>query len=153
MDPLTVTTGLVSLVAQCIKIGQSVQSYCSKYKLANLSIAATLSECSAIRIALLQIQSILLTRNEFRSTPSTSGSGSLLAVQELEVVLGASSLAFGILNERLSELIKVKTDRNHKATFKTKLTAVWNDEEVKQLRSNIQGQAIAINLLLAAFQA
>jgi hypothetical protein len=44
-------------------------------------------------------------------------------------------------------------DKYNESTFSSKLNAVWNDDEMNILRQNIRGQAIAINLLLSAFQA
>jgi hypothetical protein len=58
-----------------------------------------------------------------------------------------------VLNERLMELNVYGLDKYNESTFISKLNAVWNDDEMNMLRQSIRGQAIAINLLLSAFQA
>lgn len=151
-DPVSIAAGVVGLVAQSIKAAQTVQTYFGKYRIADLSIASTCTECSAIRIALLQIQD-LLTQNKSTSQADAKDSFTAYAFKEYEGVLGACSVTFSVLNERLTELNVQSLDKNSESSFKSKLKAVWNDDEMNLLRQNIRGQAIAINLLLSAFQA
>jgi hypothetical protein len=152
-DPLSITIGVVSLVAQSIKAVQTIQTYVSKYKIANLSIAAMCTECSTIRVALLQIQD-LLTQSKFSLQADVEDSfAAYVLEEEYERVLSACSLTFSILNERLTKLNLQSFDKNYESSFKSKFNAVWNEDEMNLLRQNIQGQAVAINLLLSAFQA
>jgi hypothetical protein len=58
-DSLALTSSVVSLVLQSIKGVQAIQGYIGRYKLAELSVNSTRTECSAIRVALLQIQDLL----------------------------------------------------------------------------------------------
>ena len=151
-DPFSITVGVVGLVVQSIKAVQSLQNYVSKYRIADLSIATTRTECSTIRIALLQIQDLLI-QNKSASQVDHSDSFGAYALGEYEDVLSACSIAFSVLNERLTELNVASLDKNNESSFRSKLIAVWNDDEMNVLRQNIRGQAIAINLLLSAFQA
>jgi hypothetical protein len=152
MDPLSITTGVIGLVSQGIGSVQTIQSYITKYKLVDLSVTSTRTECSAIRIALLQIQE-LLAQNKLGAKAGARDSFTSYAIEEYESVLSACSIAFSVLNERLAELNMHGLDKYNEGTFKSKLNAVWNDGEMNMLRQNIRGQAIAINLLLSAFQA
>lgn len=151
-DPLSITTGVITLVASSIKSVQAIQTWYGKYKIADLSLASTRTECAAIRVALLQIQE-LLVQNNSKSKKGESDSFIVHALEEYEGVLGSCSITFSVLNERLTELNQEKVDKNNEGTFKSKLKLVWNDAEMDVLRQNIRGQAAAINLLLSAFQA
>ncbi|KUJ24375.1 uncharacterized protein LY89DRAFT_19937 [Mollisia scopiformis] len=77
----------------------------------------------------------------------------MYALEEYEQVIGACSTAFAVLNQRLESLNLESLDKHNGSSFKAKLNAVWNDDEVGMLRQNIRGQAIAITLLLSTFQA
>ena len=151
-DPFSITAGVVGLVTQGIKAVQTLQNYATKYRIADLSIASTRTECSTIRIALLQIQDLLI-QNGTTSHADDNDSFAAHALEEYESVLSACSVVFQVLNERLTELNKQSLDKNNESSFKMKVNAVWNDDELTVLRQNIRGQAIAINLLLSAFQA
>lgn len=59
MDPLSITTGVLTLVTRSIGAVQICQTYVAKYQLGGLSIAAVRTECASIRIALLQIQNLI----------------------------------------------------------------------------------------------
>jgi hypothetical protein len=151
-DPFSLTSGVVGLVAQSIKSVQTIQNYVSRYKLADISVNSTRTECSAIRIALSQIQELLVQKDGGTDTGAKDSFASY-ATEEYEGVLSACSIAFSVLNERLAELNVYGVDKYNESTFISKLNAVWNDEEMNILRQSIRGQAIAINLLLTAFQA
>jgi len=151
-DPLSLTSRVVGLVVQSIKSVQAIQGYIGRYELAELSVNSTRTECSAIRIALLQIQNLLAEREHGAATGAKDSFVSY-AIEEYEGVLSACSLAFSLLNESLTELNVYGVDEYNESTFVSKLNALWNNEEMNVLRQNIRGQAIAINLLLSAFQA
>jgi hypothetical protein len=102
-DPSSLTSGVVSLVAQSIKSVQTLQSYIGKYKLADLSVNSTRTECSAIRVALLQIQE-LLAQKDCGAKTSSKDSFASYAIEEYEGVISACSIAFSVLNECLTEL-------------------------------------------------
>lgn len=143
---------MIGLVAQTVKGVQTIQNYASKFRIADMTIDSTRTECTTIRIALLQIQS-LLTRNGTTPEVDSDNTFTAYALEEYEGVLGACSTAFSVLNERLEMMNLERLDKYNRSGFKAKFKAVWNDDEVALLRQNIRGQAIAINLLLSAFQA
>ena len=155
-EPLSIATAVLGAVAQTIQSIQKVQSYFSKYQIADLTIAATRTECSTIRVALLQIQNLLAHGKALTTSPAATngiGESALSAFEEYEAVLGACSITFSVLNERLAELDVYGINNSGKSSAKAKLKALWNDDEMNLLRQNIRGQATALNLLLTAFQA
>src|ERR1700761_8108154 len=106
-EPLSIATAVLGAVAQTIQSIQKVQSYFSKYQIADLTIAATRTECSTIRVALLQIQNLLAHGKALTTSPAATngiGESALSAFEEYEAVLGACSITFSVLNERLAEL-------------------------------------------------
>ena len=155
-DPVSITTAVLGTIAQAVQGIQKIQSYFSKYQLADLTIVATRIECSTIRVALPQIQTLLAhsdSVNALGKKQRATDDPALFAFEEYEAVLGACSTTFAVLNERLVELDMYGVDQDGKSSSKSKLKALWNDDEMNLLRQNIRGQATAINLLLSAFQA
>lgn len=151
MDPLSITTGVLSVVGQSIKLFQTINGYVNKYKIAELSIASTRITCSTIQLALLKLQDLLIQN---QSTAQTDSEDSFaFAIQEYEGVLSACSVAFSLLNQRLTELNIEDLNKHSKSTFTSKFRAVWNDDEMRMVREHVQNQAVAISLLLATFQA
>jgi hypothetical protein len=128
-DPFTLVTTTITLVAQAIQGVQTIQGYVSKYNLADLTIASVTTECSAIRIALLQI------------------------LEDFHRVLGACSFTFAALNQRLTSLDLQSASKHNDSTFMAKVKAVWNEDEMALLRNNIRGLSEAIVLLLTVSQA
>jgi hypothetical protein len=149
MDPLSITAGVLAIVAHTINALQSCQNYVTTYKIADLSIASIRTECSSIRVALLQIRS-LISRNPDRDVSDRFDRDVL---EEYEAVLGACSLTFAILKERFAGLGLDGLNKRNESDFGTKLRYMWNEPQMDMIRQNIRGQAIAINLLLTAFQA
>ena len=148
MDPLSITTGVLTLVVRGISAVQSCQNYVTKYKIADLSIASVRTECSSIRIALLQIQR-LISQDPHR--PAEDRFEEYL-LEEYQAVLGACSLTFSILHERLTALGVDGLNQRNGSDFGSKLRYMWNESQMEMVRQNIRGQAIAISLLLTAFQ-
>ncbi|KAF4632016.1 hypothetical protein G7Y89_g6114 [Cudoniella acicularis] len=148
MDPLSITTSVLSIVGHSINAVQSCQNYATKYNLAGLSIAALRTECSSIRVALLQIHSLIIrdpdrdARDRFEE----------YVLEEYNAVLGACSLTFAILNERLEGMGLGGLDKKNTSDFSSKWKYMWNESQMDTIRQGIRGQALAINLLLTAFQ-
>lgn len=155
-DPLSITTAVLGILGQSIQGIQAVQKLFNQYKIAELTLAATRTECSAIRVALLQIQTLMTNRNLTKDPLGKSKDSDdpmTLTFDEYEAVISACSLTFAVLNQRIEELDVYGFDPNRQPSTKAKLKSLWNDDEMNLLRSNIRGQATAITVLLAAFQA
>ncbi|KAL9110469.1 MAG: hypothetical protein Q9227_005013 [Pyrenula ochraceoflavens] len=100
-------------------------------------------------IALQEIQDILV---EDPGTTKRLTSDNRLA-KNFDFVLGACHLAFSVLNESVSKLVDVAQNEYGQMHTKDKLKTMWNNQEMEDLRNNIQGQAMAVNLLLTTLQA
>ena len=97
MDPLAITTGVITT---SIKALRAVQSLAAKYKVAELSISATRSECSAVNLAFLQIQKLLVRAKQ----NDHAGHFNEDLSNEYETVVADCSATFMMLNESLAEL-------------------------------------------------
>ncbi|KUJ13871.1 uncharacterized protein LY89DRAFT_736867 [Mollisia scopiformis] len=148
MDPLSITTGVLTLVTRSIGAVQTCQTYATKYKLADLSIAAVRTECASIKVALLQIQKLISAHNGKASGQQFEQ----FVLEEYEAVLSACSLTFALLNERLDGLGLNGQNERHGSDAISKINSVWKETTMESIRQNIRGQAIAITLLLTAFQ-
>lgn len=96
-----------------------------------------------------EIQDIIVEDPE--TTERLTSDGRL--AKNFDFVLGACHLAFSLLNENLSKLVDVAQNEYGQMHAKDKLKSMWNNREMKDLRNNIQGQAMAVNLLLTTLQA
>jgi hypothetical protein len=120
------------------------------------TIAATRTECSTIRGALLQLQDLSEQHRIGHSASAletTDSDTRAAAFEEYEAILNACSITFAVLNQRLEENETYSVDEKNRASSKAKLRALWIDDEMNLVRQIIQGQAIAVNLLVSAFQA
>lgn len=61
-------------------------------------------------------------------------------------------MAFSILNERLQKLTKEEVNDHGEMTRIAKLKNAWNQQEMKDLLANIQGQGSGLTILLSALQ-
>ena len=148
MDPLSITTGVLTIVVRTIGVIQSCSNYASKYNISDLAIASIRTECSSIRVALLQIQNVV-SRDPNRSAKERFESCLLI---EYEAVLGACSQTFSILNTRLGQIGLDRLNDQNESAFGSKLRHMWKESQIDTLRDNVRGLAIAINLLVNAFQ-
>jgi hypothetical protein len=146
MDPLSITTSVLTIVTRCFTTITACQNYMAKYSIADLSIAAMCTECSSIRIALRQIQGLIAGD----SNSSARGKIGDSLLEDYEAVLGACSLTFDILERRLVALTGMSKENT--SSISTKLKYIWNETEMGMIVQHIRGQANAISLLLNAFQ-
>jgi hypothetical protein len=152
MDPLSITTAVLSAVGTGIKAFHVYQSYASKYDLADLTVVSVRTECSTIRLALSRIHVIISEDATLRNV-STSEEAANEMWEEYGVVLGACTLTFNVLNERLNNIGLDKLDEHNVMPAKAKIKALMQSDEMGCLVQNIRGQAQALGLLLQVFQA
>ena len=154
MDPLSITTSVLSRVGTGIKAVQVFQSLATKYSLADLTVISIRTECSSIRLALSQIKVIIAREPSLRDVSCTEESAdeNREMWEEYRAVLDACSLTFDVLSEHLNKLGLDKVDEFNEITAKSRIKAVMNSDEMACLIQNIRGQAQALSLLLQVFQ-
>jgi hypothetical protein len=107
------------------------------------------TECSAIKLALVQIQR-LLSRDQYRPLKDRFD---VTVMEEYESVLSSCQLTFETLNDSLLSLGLGGGSNLSESTFRTKMKYLWNEPQTQILRTSISGQQNAITLLLSIFQA
>jgi hypothetical protein len=149
MDPLSITVGVLAIVGRSISAIQTCQSQANKYLAADLSMSSMRTECAAIKVALGQIQKVLVRDRRRRLGERYEDD----VLKEYESVLTGCESTFNALNDQLSALGLEGTKASDESTFRAKLKFVWNEPQMKDIQGNIRGQANAIGILLSAFQA
>lgn len=111
-------------------------------------MASIMAQCSCVEFAIVQVQEVII-----ENSPSAYllRSDKALA-KHFASVFGACEIVFSILIERLKDLSTGEVDKRGQLSTKTKLKYVWNDQDMKDLLRNLESQASAFNLLLAALQ-
>lgn len=138
-----------ALVSTGIKSLQVYKQFHSLYTSADLTVVSLRTQCSCIDFALLEIQDLLV--EDPRTTDRLTSEGRL--GKNFDFVLGACHLTFSLLNEQLGTLVVVAQNEYGQMRTRDKLKSMWNSQEMKDLRNNVQGQAMAVNLLLTTLQA
>jgi len=150
-EPLSIATGVVSIVSSSIKGIQTLNGYASTYANADLDIAALLNECSTVRLALLQIQDQRL-KSRLWSQIDSDDAYSAAIIEDYDNVLGSCQLVFSLLQERLKKFNLEALNKVDKATAWSKVKYTWKEQGIEKLQSNIHGLVGGLNLLLTALQ-
>lgn len=146
-EPLSIATGVVSLVFSCMRSLDVAKSYITKYELKILQLRA---ETSALHLALEKIRDLFVA-NSFSLSPSWDASG-VFALHMFENIFGQCHLTFSILKAGLNPLLSITYGDNNTATSKSKILAVWKSGDIDLLISLLQGLTPAVQLILTAFQ-
>lgn len=132
-----------SALAQVVRLMTTAESLRSN----GLSIASILIECGGIRLALLQMQNLMLKDNG----TATAAIFSKAVMGKYPAALSACSITFIALNEQLAKLCA----NGSKQKLGNRLRSLWRPSQQVQIETvchNIRGQAIAIGFLLHALQ-
>jgi hypothetical protein len=150
-EPLTIATGVVSIVANCIKGLEIAKDYIDRYNSAELKIVVLATQCETIRQALLEVQN-LLTSNKFPRTSSEDGDSENDLISRFNGVFGNCSIAFSILYERVKPLLSPSLREDNRMKVKSKIAAIWNNSDIDRLIDLIHKLVPAVHVLITAFQ-
>jgi len=148
MDPLSVTSVVVSLTAKCMQTAKQLNDLRDKYRSAQIIISAICSESTVISVSLSQLQALMLQNPQILSTR-------LAARPEIQstfdTVLTGCMVVFTILEE---EILKLKRGDDSFQTFgfRAKARYVWNEEMMQNLLGEIRGLQSTMSLLLQLLQ-
>jgi hypothetical protein len=139
MDPLTITSTVISISARCISTAKAVYSLREKYKEAQMTITAIYSETTVISASLGHIQGLTTKdpealRSNFQSRPELE--------QTFDQALTGCVLVYSILDDEVQKL-------HHAAdTAPGRVRYMWKEETMKELLQQIRGQQTALTLLI-----
>ena len=142
MDPISVSSSVIGILAAAAAITSSVTGFVRSVKDAPKSTQHVLSEVADIRICLVQLQSFLLGM----STAPISRT-SLLMVQQILVSLTECVTTFSELEETLDPLI-----RGQQSTL-DKLKWVSKEQAISRLLERLRSSKISLGLMLTTLTA
>ncbi|KAL6722248.1 Transmembrane osmosensor [Lecanora helva] len=146
-DPLSITSGVVSLVVSTIRALQKYNDLRVRYESFDLSILSAKTQCDCILTALNKIQDTLLSRPSLAQRWTL---GEQLAGRNLQSIMGACELTFGLIQEKLKDLLSENVDKYGLATRRARITSVWKESDISMALSQISSLTPALNLLLTA---
>jgi hypothetical protein len=102
MDPLSITSVVVSLTAKCMQAAKQLNDLRDKYRSAQIIISAICSESTVISLSLSQLQGLMLQNPQILSTR-------LAARPEIQstfdTVLTSCMVVFTVLEEEILNLL------------------------------------------------
>jgi len=137
MDPVSITTTVICLSAQCLGTVKKLYSLREKYKNAEKTISAIYTETTVLSASLGHIQTLVLRHAEsfnaeLKSTLDTSLTGCLTV--------------YSVLEEEIQKL------NQNPGSVKTGLVYVWQEDTMNDLLQQIRGQRDALSLLMKVLE-
>ncbi|KAF2119043.1 hypothetical protein BDV96DRAFT_568953 [Lophiotrema nucula] len=148
MDPLAITTTVISISARCVRSARALYELCGKYKDASMTITAIYSETTVISTSLAHIQA-LCTKNPdaLRSTLSERSD----LEHTFDQALTGCVLVYSVIDDEVQRLYSgIGTEGMTGAMSKMKL--LWKEDAMKDVLVQIRGQQQALSLLIQALQ-
>jgi hypothetical protein len=144
MAPQSITSGFASVVALCLKSSIGLDSLCSKFQNAEVTLAALSSECTVISTSLTEMQMLLLQNPVVRNRPD------LLDI--FDNGLTGCMLLFTCLEQEIRKLSLPNSNSQVKIPWISKAKIVWNEATMKEYLSQIRGQQSTLSFLIQLLQ-
>jgi len=151
-EPLSIATGVISLVFNCIKGLEIAKIYVDKYSKADLKLISLSTSCEALHEALRQISDLISSQNG-QKVLQIEDTGGLESLERFEKVFGNCSIVFAILHERVKPLLEPTFQANNTVAKRSRVAAVWNDSNIDAFIALVRDLTPAVQLLFAAFTA
>jgi hypothetical protein len=146
MDPLTLASGITSLIGTATKLINSFNSIRSKYSIAEHVLPAIVAECRLVKLGLTKMQRLLDANNlRFRENED------VLGVLEYSLA-GCSSLLLALSDELHDIGIAEENAGQSNITRKTKFKAIWNEISMKELLTQLRAQHSGLTFVLNILQ-
>lgn len=147
MDPLLITSVVLTITATSIKIARSLNDVKETWKHAERTITAISSQAMNVSASLTQIQDVILRdTNSFRDQLSSRPE----LVNILESALNGCRNILEVIDNELEKLMS----GNGGNVFESRnCQYLWNESLMQNHLSRLRGQQAAITLLLQAMQA
>lgn len=148
-DPLSIATGVASLVTSFSRAATGCHGLVSKYKGAPMVLSSVSLECKTLCMALNHISFIV--NQDYEALESYIATNPLLA-EDFDTVIEGCSLAFCIPDEALQKLLKGDGGETQMVDWKVRFRYPWNEDEMKMILEQLHGLQGAVNLVLNALQ-
>ncbi|KAI2472258.1 hypothetical protein F4781DRAFT_9251 [Annulohypoxylon bovei var. microspora] len=148
LDPLTLMSSVLGAVNRAVDMLRECQQIATKLRIPNLFITSLRTECSAIRLGLIQIKEVI-TKVESTSLQEFFQEDIL---EEYNTVLESCHLTFYILNKHMNA-IGLRTMHNaDRDALRLKLQALSRNSQMDEVSQAIMGLARGVRILCTAFE-
>lgn len=154
MDPVTLTSAILTIATKCVTITKDVNDVRSQFNFASLTIIAICTESSICSSALFKLQTLLAKRQEQHTGISTSLQQLLdqpLFLTSCDAALTGCTLILSCLDDELHDL-RQAVEQGTELNWSQKARTVWKEKTMKELLESLRGQVTALNLLLQSSQ-
>ncbi|KAF1981746.1 hypothetical protein K402DRAFT_425161 [Aulographum hederae CBS 113979] len=142
MDPLSIASGVMSLVVDGIATAKLLYDLRDKYKNASTTITAIYTESMVISASLSQIQA-LQARNAMSDKPELYAT--------FDIAITGCNIVFSCLKEEVGDLAD-KALGSDGLNWKDKAKMIWREDAMKELLQQLRGQQTALTLLIQGLQ-
>lgn len=148
MDPLTITSTVISLSQRCVTSARELYLLREKYKDASMTITAIYSESNVIATSLAHIQGLCMkSPDALRSTLQERPE----LLSTFDQALTGCVLVYSVLDDEVQRLYD-GVGREGMAAAMAKMKLLWKEEAMKDVLTQIRGQQTALSLLIQALQ-
>ncbi|ORY17080.1 hypothetical protein BCR34DRAFT_555977 [Clohesyomyces aquaticus] len=148
MDPLTITSTVISISARCVQTARALYDLRGKYKDASMLITAIYTETTVISTSLASIQG-LCTRNPEALRSTLHERSDLTAT--FDQALTGCVLVYSVLDEEVHRLY-AEIGKDGIAGAMGRMKFVWKEDTMKDVLTQIRGQQTALSLLIQLLQ-
>ncbi|KAF2004242.1 hypothetical protein P154DRAFT_51622 [Amniculicola lignicola CBS 123094] len=148
MDPLTITSTVISISARCVQTARALYDLRGKYKDASMSITAIYTETTVISTLLAGIQG-LCTRNSEALRSTLHERSDLTAT--FDQALTGCMLVYSVLAEEVHRLY-AELGKDGAAGAMGRMKFVWKEDAMKDVLTQIREQQTALSLLVQLLQ-
>jgi len=149
MDPLSITTSVMSVTTSCVKTTKAIRDLREKYKHAQATLAALCAESTLICASLSQIQSLILGRpdvvkSQLKERPQL--------VTTFDIAITGCMVVFAVLDDEVQKLAAHGLQPGQDLGWANKAKYVWKEGFMRDLLQQIRGQQSGLTLLMQAIQ-
>jgi hypothetical protein len=150
MDPLSITASVAGIAGACLATAKTLSDLRSKYKDAQMTIAAICAETTVIGTTLAKIQGILLN-NPQALTAQIQAVPGLELQATFDIALTGCSVIYSCLD---IEVQKLKADASGAdgPGWTERAKFLWKEDTMKDLLNHLQRQQGSISLLISVLQ-
>ncbi|KAK0726746.1 hypothetical protein B0T26DRAFT_691595 [Lasiosphaeria miniovina] len=144
MDPLSVTASIAGIAGVCIQAASLLDTLRSKIQNAHITITALSSQCRAIKTGLSQLQTLILQNHAIRDQPDV--------ILTLDTTLTGCLVVLTCFEDLLDKLcdraVLMGSRRSLARMWWSRTRIAWNESEMKDYLSLLQGQQSAVAFLV-----
>ncbi|MCJ1353489.1 MAG: hypothetical protein MMC33_003475 [Icmadophila ericetorum] len=148
MDPLSISTGVASLVGCCAGILKSCTDIVARYQDSPRILSSIQTECSTTREA-LSLVFVLVNKNDPSVASHLETSEPL--TQKFDIALTGCTFTLTRLDNELQDILQ-KKEADDRLPFRQRAKFLWSEDTLKEVMEELRGQREALNFLVNIVQ-